>query len=70
MDHRTLVAQRDEGVELTGQVRDWLDRAAERVMDRLEPASFAGLGQSDLALAGELFKVFWVRAIVPCSQKE
>jgi len=32
--------------ELTGQVRDWLDRAAERVMDRLGP------GQSELALAG------------------
>ena len=32
--------------ELTGQVRDWLDRAAERVMDRL------GTGQSELALAG------------------
>jgi len=29
-----------------GQVRDWLDRAAERVMDRL------GSGQSELALAG------------------
>ena len=32
--------------ELTGQVRDWLDRAAERVMDRL------GRGQAELALAG------------------
>jgi hypothetical protein len=32
--------------ELTGQVRDWLDRAAEHVMDRL------GSGQSELALAG------------------
>jgi hypothetical protein len=32
--------------ELTGQVRDWLDRAAERVMDRL------GSGPSELALAG------------------
>jgi len=32
--------------ELTGQVRDWLDRASERVMDRL------GSGQSELALAG------------------
>ena len=32
--------------ELTGQVREWLDRAAERVMDRL------GSGQSELALAG------------------
>ena len=32
--------------ELTGQVCDWLDRAAERVMDRL------GSGQSELALAG------------------
>jgi len=32
--------------ELTGQVRDWLDRAAERVMDRLGP------GQSEMALAG------------------
>jgi hypothetical protein len=32
--------------ELTGQVREWLDRAAERVMDRL------GTGQSELALAG------------------
>ena len=31
--------------ELTGQVRDWLDRAAERVMDRLGP------GQSELVLA-------------------
>jgi hypothetical protein len=38
--------------ELTGHVRDWLDRAAERVMDRLEPARFAGPGQSELALAG------------------
>lgn len=37
---------------LTGQVRNWLDRAAERVMDRLEPARFAGSGQSELALAG------------------
>lgn len=32
--------------ELTGHVRDWLDRATERVMDRL------GSGQSELALAG------------------
>jgi hypothetical protein len=32
--------------ELTGQVREWLDRATERVMDRLGP------GQSELALAG------------------
>jgi len=32
--------------ELTGQVREWLDRAAERVMDRL------GSGQAELALAG------------------
>jgi len=32
--------------ELTGQVREWLDSAAERVMDRL------GSGQSELALAG------------------
>ena len=32
--------------ELTGQVRDWLDRATERVMDRL------GSGQAELALAG------------------
>lgn len=32
--------------ELTGQVRDWLDRAAERVMDRL------GSGRAELALAG------------------
>ena len=32
--------------ELTGQVREWLDRATERVMDRL------GSGQSELALAG------------------
>jgi hypothetical protein len=32
--------------ELAGQVRDWLDRAAERVMDRL------GSGQAELALAG------------------
>jgi hypothetical protein len=38
--------------ELTGQVRDWLDRAAERVMDRLEPARFAESGQAELALAG------------------
>ncbi|SUZ33922.1 hypothetical protein ROE7235_03703 [Roseibaca ekhonensis] len=38
--------------ELTGQVRDWLDRAAERVMDRLGSARFAGSGQSELALAG------------------
>lgn len=32
--------------ELAGHVRDWLDRAADRVMDRLGP------GQSELALAG------------------
>jgi hypothetical protein len=32
--------------ELTGQVRDWLDRAAERVMEGL------GSGQSEMALAG------------------
>ncbi len=32
--------------DLAGQVRDWLDRAAERVLDRL------GSGQSELALAG------------------
>ena len=32
--------------ELAGHVREWLDRAAERVMDRL------GSGQSELALAG------------------
>jgi hypothetical protein len=32
--------------ELTGQVRDWLDRPAERVMDRF------GSGQSELARAG------------------
>jgi hypothetical protein len=32
--------------ELAGHVRDWLDRAAERVMDRL------GSSQSELALAG------------------
>ena len=32
--------------ELTGQVREWLDRAAERVMDRL------GSGQAELALSG------------------
>ena len=32
--------------ELAGQVREWLDRAAERVMDRL------GSGQSEMALAG------------------
>ncbi|SIT25832.1 MobA/MobL family protein, partial [Gemmobacter megaterium] len=32
--------------ELAGHVRDWLDRAAERVLDRLGP------GQSELALAG------------------
>ena len=32
--------------ELAGQVREWLDRAAERVMDRL------GSGQAELALAG------------------
>ena len=38
--------------ELAGQVRDWLDRAAERVMDRLEPARFAGPEQSELARAG------------------
>ena len=38
--------------ELTGQVREWLDRAAERVLDRLEPARFARPGQSELALAG------------------
>ena len=35
--------------ELAGQVRDWLDRATERVMDRLEPARFAGSGQSPQA---------------------
>ena len=38
--------------DLAGQVRDWLDRAAERVLDRLEPARFAGPEQSELALAG------------------
>jgi hypothetical protein len=38
--------------ELTGQVREWLTQASERVMDRLEPARFAGSGQSELALAG------------------
>ena len=32
--------------DLAGQVRDWLDRAADRVLDRLGP------GQSELALAG------------------
>jgi hypothetical protein len=32
--------------ELAGQVREWLDRAAERVVDRL------GVGQSELALVG------------------
>jgi type IV secretory pathway VirB10-like protein len=32
--------------ELAGQVRDWLDRAAERVLDRLGPE------QSEMALAG------------------
>ena len=32
--------------DLAGQVRDWLDRAADRVLDRL------GSGQSELALAG------------------
>jgi hypothetical protein len=32
--------------ELAGQVRDWLDRATERVMDRL------GSGQAELTLAG------------------
>jgi len=32
--------------DLAGQVRDWLDRAADRVLDRLGPA------QSELALAG------------------
>ena len=32
--------------ELAGQVREWLDRAGERVMDRL------GSGQSEMALAG------------------
>ena len=32
--------------DLAGQVRDWLDRAAERVLDRL------GSGQAELALAG------------------
>jgi len=38
--------------DLAGQVRDWLDRAAERVLDRLEPARFTGSGQAELALAG------------------
>jgi hypothetical protein len=32
--------------DLAGQVRDWLDRATDRVLDRLGP------GQSELALAG------------------
>tara|TARA_R110000744_G_scaffold59689_1_gene124035 strand:+ start:645 stop:1883 length:1239 start_codon:yes stop_codon:yes gene_type:complete len=32
--------------DLAGQVRDWLDRAAERVLDRI------GSGQAELALAG------------------
>lgn len=40
------VEVRQMAQELAGQVRDWLDRAAERVMDRL------GDGQSELALAG------------------
>jgi hypothetical protein len=40
------VEVRQMAQELAGQVRDWLDRAAERVMDRL------GSGQSELALAG------------------
>ncbi|OLS42621.1 hypothetical protein BV379_19655 [Rhodovulum sulfidophilum] len=38
--------------ELAGHVRDWLDRAADRIFDRLEPARFAGPEQSELALAG------------------
>ena len=36
----------DVARELAGHVRDWLDRAADRVLDRL------GLGQSELALPG------------------
>ncbi|SFF29102.1 plasmid mobilization system relaxase [Sulfitobacter brevis] len=40
------VEVRQMAQELAGQVRDWLDRAAERVMDRL------GSGQSEMALAG------------------
>lgn len=38
--------------ELAGYVRAWLDRAADRMLDRLEPARFAGPEQSELALAG------------------
>ena len=38
--------------ELAVHVRDWLDRAAERVLDHLGPARSAGSGQSELALAG------------------
>ena len=38
--------------ELTGQVRDWLDRAAERVMDRLGPGQSPQASQAELALAG------------------
>ena len=38
--------------ELAGQVRDWLDRAAERVMDRLGPGQSPQASQAELALAG------------------
>ena len=38
--------------ELTGQVREWLDRAAERVMDRLGPGQSPQASQAELALAG------------------
>ena len=38
--------------ELTGQVRDWLDRATERVMDRLGPGQSPQASQAELALAG------------------
>ena len=38
--------------ELAGQVRDWLDRAADRVLDRLEPARFVRPGQAEPAFAG------------------
>lgn len=45
---------REMARELAVHVRDWLDRAADRVLDRLEPARFAGPGQSPQASQAEL----------------
>lgn len=47
--------------ELAGHVRDWLDRAADRVLDRLEPARFAGAERPETALAGPPAERDWDR---------